>query len=1174
MSNQNPEILFETLEKFSEDYLDMRLEAQAHARSIISNLNPNKAQWPHFKKDLDIRLYYMANFQILSALNLLEFEKYQKPAKDYLKKGAEALEYLYKYPGCDSSISDEVIFNSILAYYISGNYASAYVLSKEIDGKLELSDPQKLIATFLKKDLKGALTKALNILNDRKYKDQIIANEILEGNIDENEAISRVFNYSIAKAVSLHVGYVKTGKLEYYQNSIKIIEHSINLAKKHRFVDWWWWLYSLSFIFKEYYENSLWKQLDSFKEDNKDITKKYIRSQLSHKPPVIELWPSQVSAMPMVIDEQKRSFCLKMPTSAGKTRIAELTILRFFLDSLEEPRKCVYIAPFRSLALEIEKKFRENFNLLGYKVSEIYGGFDLNPAESTLIQETHILVLTPEKFDAILRYIPDIAEDIGLIIIDEGHIIDTTKRGLMFEFFIQRLLNRFNDKDCRFLFISAVLPNAKQFAQWITGSSNQLIESDWRPSRLMLGRLTWRGESAWINYTHNLYDNFNQDCFVPNFVERTKIEGLPGAGRLKNPFPNNANEAFALSALLFARKGTTLVFVPQKRQAKPFGDLILQAIRKQRIIEKSKGKDFELPSINEKSEYFKECKRIIESEMGKGSFLLKFLKNGFVIHHAGLPSRVRIAIEDLVRANDIKLIIATTTLAEGVNLPIKTVLIKGLYIDMGKKLDSLRFWNICGRAGRAGKENEGQILFCLDETIKFDKHKRNLANINLVIHRFKTSEVVSMIYKLLYTVVREWKRKYPDVDISKLCINLANNSYTWIDEDNQNFFRVWMDILDSHLLAISEESDVKEISPSTLQEILEGSLLFIQLQQRRDAYLSIDLINEILSSRIHYIWSKYPSSNVRKRIYKLGMRLSDCELIENNREYLYNLFEESILWDELSEEKRVNLLIKISKFILQLKEIVDNRPIPKQWPQIISSWLKGKEVLNMVEDDHINTFTNDPTELRLFLEDMGGYRLPWGLTSIVNYLKMIEEDKSMDIPSICSYFSGMFKYGVNNPVAVCILPYLNQERYLALTLADICPYTIENPKKIVEWFNNLTEEQLIEKGIKKTVSRHIIQLMNDNAYNGQVFLKDLITINLTSELINLINEGDNVLLAPRLDISQNHYQILTIDGHDLGTFEYYEPIPKWWYEFQITDSIIENIQYKEGLYKVSIRIET
>ena len=1183
MATENTESKLEILKNFSKRSDILKLHAQAHAREILRELNAPKKEWPLFQKDLDIRLTYAAHYQIWKGFQLLEANKHWKQVKEILVKGAEALEFLYKDVKSDAILRDNEILKASLTYYISGHYARSYVLMKEIfNTSKRLPEYLDIIVAILKKDFKKAYLIILDTFARNELIDNTITNELTKGSLSDDEAISQILFYSLCRAVSFYLEYIKTGDLQLLERALYILDNSLIVAKDMQFVDWWWWLFSLKFFFKEYRKNSLWNHLQSFNnnENTKDIIKRYIRRGLRETPPVIDLWPSQVHAIPMINDTNRRPFCLKMPTSSGKTRIAELTILRFFLDKLSNPnRKCVYIAPFRSLAVEIEKTLRNSFASLEYKVSEIYGGFELTPAESRLIQDTQILVATPEKFDALIRYMPEIEEDIGLVIIDEGHIVDPNDRGLRFEFFLHRLLQRYKGRDCRFLFISAVLPNAEEFAEWITGSPDQLIQSEWRPSRLMIGKLTWNGRWARIDYTHIGRRNFGQDCFVPRFIEVYECRGLPRVGKRRLPFPKNAQEASALAALLFARQGTTLVFVPQKRQVEPFGKVLLEALKIQKSLAQASNKVFEITCPLETVSIRQRCKKIIESEMGIDSPLINFLNNGFLVHHSGLPQRVRVAIEDLVRANGIRLIIATTTLAQGVNLPIKTVLVKGLRHGYNVPVNPLAFWNICGRAGRAGKENEGQVLFCIDQTVPDKQRSRYEKDINKVLDTLEQATVISATRLLLQLIVNKWRETHPQVNVAELCIYLANNSYDWVDKESRSNIRNWIDILDGHLLALSEELDFDPATPNRLQEILEGSLLFIQLRNNLDTQISIRFATEILYSRIHYIRTRHPLSTTRKRLYKLGMPLSDCEIIENKKDELYALFNEATSWYDWNIEKRFNLLLCISQFVLELNGI---RPkvVPEQWSNILSYWLKGTSAVKMVENNIIKLFISDSTKLSIFLEDICGYRLAWGVNSILSYLKIISEEREESLPLICSYFSSMFKYGLNNAVAICIMPYVDRMRDLALITAKICPCNIEYPEEIVWWFKNLSEEDLTDNKIENSIAKRIISARDhffnfglENNNQGRISL--IKVLSKQREVIKELNVGAKILVVPRLELSEKHYQIFSLYGKNIGIFQEKDrPVPQWWDELHLVDSSITDIQEQEdGHYMLSIRVE-
>ncbi|MBI1926422.1 DEAD/DEAH box helicase [Candidatus Poribacteria bacterium] len=570
--------IIEDVANIREDREFRNFVAQAHSRSILRELGAPENGWPLYSRDVDETLHYTAHYLLEQGLQLRESNVYKDKADDYIREGAEILEFLYATAPIDYPDRSEGLFNAALGYYIAGYYARAYVLMKDLEAELKLPRHLELLKRLFLKDFGGLRQLISDMLLDSKFSDKVVSKRLHSGEISQDESISHVLQTSLNRAFSYFIEYPKSGHRPLYEKACEILEQGIQLAKKTYFVDWWWLLSCSMHLFSEYDANSLWCQLAPMASDdpNGRLVRPYIRNSLRHNVPIIELWRSQTKALPIINESERRSYCLKMPTSAGKTRIAELAILRFLLDHADEPEaKCAYIAPFRALAVEVEKTLEKSFGPLGIRVSEIYGGFELSPLERMLIEKTKILVATPEKFDALIRYVPELAGTIKLLIMDEGHIISLTDRGVRYEFFVHRLVRRYLATDARIFFLSAVLPNVEEFAEWITGRADGVIESEWRPSRLMLGELQWNGSSARIEYTHVLRERLGHECFVPHFIRQWhRDEWRSNLGR-RNPFPVDMSEALAIAAMEFAQRGLTLVFVPQQRSAEPLGRKVL-----------------------------------------------------------------------------------------------------------------------------------------------------------------------------------------------------------------------------------------------------------------------------------------------------------------------------------------------------------------------------------------------------------------------------------------------------------------------------------------------------------------------------------------------------------------------------------------------------------------------
>jgi len=486
--NGSSEAVLESLQSLANNRKFQNFVSQAYSRSILRQLQANPKDWPSYTGTLDNDLHYTAYFLFWQGLTLKDVKLYQSKADDFIKEGAQILEFLYASASKENVERVEQIFNSALGYYISGFYARAFVLMRNLESEMSLPQEFELLKKLFLKDIRGMRSLISSILFGSQCSDSAIASGFRDKTLTETEVFEKIFQATLNKALSYFIEFPKNGYGKLLQRAIFFLEQGVELAVKLHYVDWWWIFLATKYLFKEYEENSLWKNLTPLISDDPsgELIIPYIRNNLKRGIPLFELWRSQIEALPKINDPDRKSYILKMPTSSGKTKIAELAILRALLDDKES--KCIYLAPYRALAVEIERELRESFRGLGIMVSEIYGGFDLSAVERHLIEKSKVLIATPEKMDAFIRYNPELCEGVKLIIIDEGHLINFTRRGLKFEFFIHRILRRFESQNVRFLVVSAVLPNTEEFAKWITGDEENIIESTFILSR----RSFWR----------------------------------------------------------------------------------------------------------------------------------------------------------------------------------------------------------------------------------------------------------------------------------------------------------------------------------------------------------------------------------------------------------------------------------------------------------------------------------------------------------------------------------------------------------------------------------------------------------------------------------------------------------------------------------------------------------
>ena len=1134
--------------------------AQAHSRAVLQRLGADPAEWPQYSGQLDGNLIYTAHLLFWQGLQLRTLREFRTQGDDLIKQGAEILEFLYSEGNSDRPEHVEQLFNSALGYYIAGHYARAYVLMKDLQGADSLPQEMELLRRLFLKDLVGLRNLVFEVLGDEKYSDSVITRRLEAGDITEDEALDSILRASINRAFSYFIEFPKSGLRAHLERSKAILDEGIELTETVRFVNWWWLFYCARHLLDEFDENSLWTQLGPLRGDDPAdrLVEPYIRTSYRRDPPVVELWRTQTKALPSINESARRSYCLKMPTSAGKTRVAELAILRFLLDYPDDTHtKCIYVAPFRSLAVEMESSLRESFHPLGIRVSELYGGFEISPIERLLTEQTRVIVATPEKIDAFLRYDPEFADRVGLVVVDEGHIISPTERGIRFELFLHRLITRLRDRNTRFFFLSAVLPNVDEFAAWITGSQDNVIESDWRPSRLMLGELRWSGHVASIEYTHSGYEPLEHECYVSSFIRPLAGQQLEGTGR-RNPFPHDMGEVVADAALRFAQQDMTLVFVAQKRSVEPFGRRLMKAIRiRDTVAKRDHGGTFALPVSEQGRELLAECIDSARETMGDDAQIIEFLEAGFVVHHGGLPQRLRVKIEDLVRSQGVRLIVATTTLAQGVNFPIRTVLVHSLHHGYRQPLSPLDFWNICGRAGRGMKENEGQVLFAVDRTQDRWRRSRQEELRGKMIEGYRTYRLLSALAMLLGYIVEEWQTAHPTVDVAQLCVLLAENSLDWAPSAKREDLAGWLDFLDAQLIALMEEQDSREITADALQALLQNSLLMLQLQSQQEGALTPELANNLLYARLESIRRRFPERRQRQRFYRLGLPLSDCEIVESRRDDLLATFLAARDYGEWSTAARCEFLATILDFLLHLRELrpdesslVGNLKENWQhvWRHLLDLWLQGDAPNEMIEDANVAEVTDSPAEVSALIDDLFGYRAPWGLNALSAYLREIATETGQDLPAVTSYFPSLLKYGVHSPAASSLLAVGVGSRKLALKLASQCPHEEMQPRQLLAWFIGLTGQELSALGFAQDEMEDVFKAQSEACGIGGIAPRAerawTVEIPVPDHVLVEVQEGDTVILRLQPEVDNRLFALHTLWGELLVVFALAQELPE------------------------------
>ncbi|KID44784.1 DEAD-DEAH box helicase domain protein VrlS [Levilactobacillus brevis] len=394
-----------------------------------------------------------------------------------------------------------------------------------------------------------------------------------------------------------------------------------------------------------------------------------------------------------------RSAVVQMPTGAGKTASISL-ILRSAL-SKEKLRIAIIVAPFKSIRDEIYQKQVQNFQGESIQVNRLSTDLKMDFGFIFHHEKPRVLIVTPEKLLFMIRHSNDLLFQTDLIVFDEAHQLDNSERGITFELLLVTIRQIVPEKVQK-IFISAVVGNPETISEWFNAGNN--VEITGVPEKRYSNAYGW---AVWNKKT-NSGDLFfkinvgNDDRWTPysNVVNPVKVKRIlePNFSR-KSPV-KAYKWVTILYAIHFMSNGMVAVFSPRK-------DTISGIAAEFTKYAKLNDSFSSILNVNEDT---KAIASLFSHNFGNNSKLVKAFQSGIFVHDGEIPNSIRNSIEFAAQRGKIKLLLCTNTLAQGVNLPIKTMLVTS--VGQGSlKLKNRDLRNLIGRVGRSGIENEGNIIF-------------------------------------------------------------------------------------------------------------------------------------------------------------------------------------------------------------------------------------------------------------------------------------------------------------------------------------------------------------------------------------------------------------------------------------------------------------------------------
>ncbi|RBP75665.1 DEAD/DEAH box helicase [Marinobacter nauticus] len=402
-----------------------------------------------------------------------------------------------------------------------------------------------------------------------------------------------------------------------------------------------------------------------------------------------------------LLGSSRRAVVVSLPTSSGKTLIAQFRMLQA-LNQFEDRKGWVaYLAPTRALVNQVTRQLRRDFEPLGLQIERVSPAMEIDGVEADMLKESHdetqfrILVATPEKFDLMLRqgWEETIGRPLSLVVVDEAHTIQEGERGLRLELLLATI-----NRECReaqFLLLTPFIQNAREVARWLGGQNAEDISIgvDWQPNDRAIGIVSPVDDGA-INGRSR---NYRLD-FQTVHTSRHTID-------LDDTFSLGKEDALAATLSKSREVGTVAAITARKLKVR--GPVIAMHSRPDFVW--SLAEKIKSDRVLNLPDDVRFVQRYVAAELGAEFPLVDLLAHGVGVHHGGLPEEIRMLMEWLFEKGRLDVLAATTTIAQGVNFPVSGVVMAATSYPYGQPMPPEDFWNIAGRAGRVSQGQLGVV---------------------------------------------------------------------------------------------------------------------------------------------------------------------------------------------------------------------------------------------------------------------------------------------------------------------------------------------------------------------------------------------------------------------------------------------------------------------------------
>lgn len=418
-----------------------------------------------------------------------------------------------------------------------------------------------------------------------------------------------------------------------------------------------------------------------------------------------------------LLGSSRRAVVVSLPTSSGKTLIAQFRILQALNQFDNEEGWVAYLAPTRALVNQVTRQLRNDFFPLSIIVEKVSPALDIDSVEDEMLQEEdaqqkfRVLVTTPEKLDLMLRqgWEEKIGRPLTLVVVDEAHNIQSINRGLKLELLLSTI-----NKECvnaQFLLLTPFIKNAREVARWLGGQNAEDISLslEWQPNDRAIGIVQAIKDGAINGNSFDYHLGFDSVHTSHATIATEDLIKIPKHCNIAGTYGQvcSQKKIAAVAAQYLKKRGPVIVM-----HSRP--DWVWALAEELKIEENRK----------EVSKGVSLVQDYLRLEFGTDFPLITLLEYGIGVHHAGLSEEVRSLMEWLFTKSELDFLVATTTIAQGINFPVSGVVMAShQYFSSSREPVSMPpedFWNIAGRSGRVSHGQLGVVALAAQNSQKAD----------------------------------------------------------------------------------------------------------------------------------------------------------------------------------------------------------------------------------------------------------------------------------------------------------------------------------------------------------------------------------------------------------------------------------------------------------------------